>query len=177
VIPPHDLAAQYESWSALERTEAGLAGASAMALLRSAGYMSPLWWVQLLAAAITVAVLFIRLRDWNQRGVRLQFLGFVMVFCFVFNHRAERQAAVIAMCGMIVWYLAFKPPRAHWRTALFAVVYLLVSLTGSEITPSAIKQALAPEVRLSIPLTVLWLVMLADLLLGRRNSATVAESS
>ena len=175
VIAPHALAAQYESWAALERTEAALVGASAMTLLRSAGFTAALWWVQLLAAATIVAVLVIRVRDWDQREVRLQFLGFVMVFCFVFNHRAERQSAVIAMCGMIVWYLACKPPRSHWRTALFAVVYLLVSLTGSEITPSAIKQALAPEVRLSIPLTVLWLVMLADLLVGRRNSSAVAE--
>jgi len=174
VISPAGLAGQYASWSALERTEAGLVGASAMALLRDSGITWPAWPVQLAACAIVLALLILRMRDWNDRSLRLQFLGFVMVFCVAFNHRAERQSAVIAVTGMVIWYLA--SPASAWRTALFAIVYFLVSVTGSEIVPAAIKQILGPDMRLPLPLTILWLVMLGELIFARGDRLASAEA-
>ena len=167
VIPPSALAAQYRSWGALEQREAALVGSSAMELLRNAGITWPAWPIQLIGLAILLAVLLLRLRDWDDRNLRLQFLGFVMVFCVVFNHRAERQSAVIAVAGMVIWYLA--SPRQVWRTTLFAVVYIFVVMAGSAVVPDAIKNVLSAPVRFSIPLTVLWLVMLGDLTIGRTN--------
>ena len=95
-----------------------------------------------------------------------------MVFCVVFNHRAERQSAVIALSGMVIWYLA--SPRSAWRTALFAIVYLLVALSGSSLTPDAIKHIIGPQIRFSMPLTILWLVMLGQLALMRNNRRPIA---
>ncbi len=174
VVSPAALAAQYESWAALERYEAALVGSSVMELVRNAGIVWPAWPLQLIGCAVVVTVLFLRMRDWNDRNLRLQFLGFVMVFCVVFNHRAERQAAVIALCGMIIWYLA--SPRSPWRTTLFAIVYFLVALTGSSLMPDAIKHSLAPQLRFSIPLTILWLVMLGELALVRDGRRPIAEA-
>jgi len=174
VISPSALVAQYESWGALERSEASLVGSSAMELFRGAGITWPPWTVQLVACAVVLGVLITRVRDWNDSKLRLQFLGFVMVFCVVFNHRAERQSAVIALCGMVIWYLA--SPRSAWRTALFAIVYFLVALTGSSLMPDAIKQITASQIRFSIPLTILWLVMLGELALVRDGGPSIAEA-
>src|SRR5258706_996933 len=140
-----------------------------MELFRDVGIPWPAWPVQLIAAAIVLAVLILRMRDWNDRNLRLQFLAFVMVFCVVFNHRAERQSAVIALSGMVIWYLASPRPREAWRTALFAIAYLLVALSGTDLVPNAIKTVLPPETRFSIPLTILWLVMLGELALVRND--------
>src|SRR5439155_5649163 len=172
VISPSALVAQYKSWGALERREAGLVGSSAMELFRGAGITWPPWTVQLIACAIVLGVLIMRMHDWNDRNLRLEFLGFVMVFCVVFNHRAERQSAVIALSGMVIWYLA--SPRSAWRTALFAIVYLLVALSGSSLTPDAIKHIIGPQIRFSMPLTILWLVMLRQLALMRNNRRPIA---
>ena len=174
VISPSALAAQYESWRALEGSEAALVGSSAMELFRDAGITWPAWPVQLIGCLIVLAVLILRMRDWNDRNLRLQFLGFVMVFCVVFNHRAERQSAVIALCGMVIWYLASR--RSAWRTALFVILYLLVAVTGSSLVPDAIKHILAPQIRFSIPLTILWLVMLGELALARNDRRPIAEA-
>ena len=76
------------------------------------------------------------------------------------------QAAVIAISGMVIWYLA--SPRETWRTWLFAIVYFLVTITGADIVPDAIKRMLVSQVRFAIPLTILWLVVLGDLALARR---------
>jgi hypothetical protein len=97
-----------------------------------------------------------------------------MVFCVVFNHRAERQSAVIALSGMVIWYLA--SPRAVWRTALFAIVYFLVGVSSTDLVPRAVRQILAPEARFSIPLTILWLVMLCELALERNHRPPMAEA-
>ena len=174
VVSPAQLVAQYRSWAALERVETGLVGSSAMVIFRDLGLNWPAWPVQLTAIAIVLGVLFLRRDEWSDRNVRLQFLGLVLVFCVVFNHRAERQSAVIALCGMVIWLLA--SPRSAWRTALFVVVYFLVGLTGATLMPHAIKRILAPEVRFSIPLTILWLVMLFDLVSVRKPGSAIAET-
>ena len=173
VVSPHALVAQYQSWSALEKTETSLLGSSVMRLFGDFGLNWPAWPIQLIGCAIVLGVLIARLRDWNDRTVRLQFLGLVMVFCVVFNHRSERQSAVIAICGMVIWYLA--SPRAAWRTSLFVIVYALVSLTGTVFIPDSIKRVLVHQVRFVIPLTVMWLVILGELALGRRARGAITE--
>ena len=174
VTSPGALVAQYQSWASLERREASLVGSSAMALLPNAGVSWPVWPVQVIGVAVVVGVLLLRIRDWSDRNLRLQFLGFVLVFCVVFNHRAERQSAVIALAGMVIWHLASS--RRAWRTALFVVVYSLVAVTGSDLVPGAIKGALVAPVRFTIPLIVLWLVMLGDLILGRARRIKIGEA-
>jgi len=174
VVSPHSLISQYQSWSALEKTETTQLGSSLMGLFRDAGLGWPAWPIQLIACATVLGVLIARMRDWDDRQVRLQFLGFVMVFCVVFNHRSERQSAVIAICGMVIWYLA--SPRAAWRTWLFVIVYALVSLTGTDLIPGAIKRILVHQVRFPIPLTVLWLTMLSDLGLARGARREITET-
>jgi hypothetical protein len=176
VISPGDLAAQYRSWGALERGEAALVGSSVMEIFHGVGITWAAWPVQLVGSAIVLGVLILRMRDWNDRQLRLQFLGFVMVFCVVFNHRAERQSAVIALCGMVIWYLASPSPRSVWRTAFFAIVYFLVTLAGTELVPEAIKHILVPQTRFSIPLTILWLVMLGELVLVRNDRPPIAKA-
>ena len=171
VISPAALVAQYEAWRALGTVETSLLSSNLMGLLRNAGLTWPFLPIQLLAVAIVLAVLAARIRDWGDRSVRLQFLAFVMVFCVVFNHRAERQGAVIAISGLVIWYLA--SPREAWRTWLFAIVYFLVTLTGADIVPPAIKRLLVSQVRFAIPLTILWLVILGDLALARGSRRSV----
>ena len=173
VSPPAELATQYRSWAALEKTEAGLVGSSAMVLLRDVGLAWPAWPLQVLASAILLGALAYRVRDWNDRSVRLQFLALVLVFCVVFNHRAERQSSVIAVTGMVIWLLS--RPRRKWRVTLFAIIYALVAVSGTDIIPDVIKQILPPEIRFTIPLTIGWLAILGELVLARDDGGLVPE--
>jgi Glycosyltransferase family 87 len=174
VISPRGLLAQYQSWSALEKGESALLGSSLMALFRDVGLGWPAWPIQLIGCAIVLGILIASAGDWGERTVRLQFLGFVMVFCVLFNHRSERQSAVIAISGMVIWYLASPP--AVWRTWLFAVVYLLVAISGANIIPDAAKHILIHQVRFPIPLTIVWLAMLGDLTWARSTGRRFTEA-
>ena len=172
-ISPASLVAQYQSWLALEHREAALAGSSAIALFRDAGFDWPAWPIQVIGIAIILAIAGLHLRDWGDGNVGVRFLALVMVFCVVFNHRAERQSAVIAVAGMVIWYLA--SPRHRWRAALFAIVYFLVVMTSTEVVPASIKSMLASQVRFAIPLTIMWLVMVAELALVRPGRPLIGE--
>ena len=83
---------------------------------------------------------------------------------------------MIALSGMVIWYLACPSPRAVWRTALFAIVYFLVAVTGSDLVPDAVKHILVSPTRFSIPLTILWLVMLGELVLARNDRRPIGEA-
>jgi hypothetical protein len=161
VLSPGELVAQYRSWAALESGEATMLGSSVMAVLHHWGVVWPAWPIQLLGCVLVLSILLLSKVRWADRQFQLQFLGFLLVFCVLFNHRSERQSAVIAVSGMIIWYLAAE--RAAWRTVLLLLVFALVVLSGSEAMPDLIKRALSPDVRLPIPLTLLWLAMLLDL--------------
>jgi hypothetical protein len=161
VLTPGELLAQYRSWAAMESGEAAMLGSSVMAVLHHWGVTWPAWPIQLLGCVLVLGILLVNKVRWTDRQFQLQFLGFVLVFCVLFNHRSERQSAVIAVSGVIIWYLAVE--RAAWRTALLALVFALVVLVGSDAMPDVIKRALSPDVRFPIPLTVLWLAMLFDL--------------
>ncbi|MEO8909438.1 MAG: glycosyltransferase family 87 protein [Gemmatimonadaceae bacterium] len=174
VVPPSELIAQYRSWSTLESREATLLGASLMAVLHDAGLELPAWPVQSAAVITVLGVLAARWNQWKDRQFRLQFLGFVLVFCVLFNHRAERQAAVIAVSGMAIWFLASAP--VWWRVLVLAVVFALVSVVGADVVPGTIKAALPAHARFPIPLTILWLVMLTDLLSSSSRRGELSEA-
>jgi hypothetical protein len=171
VLHPAELAALYKSWGALEKSEAALVGSSAMVLIRDAGLNWPAWPVQGAATVLLLGALLYRLGDWEDPGVRLQFLALTLVFCVVFNHRAERQSSVIAICGLVIWLLS-RPP-AKWRFVLFAIVYALVVLAGTSPIPHSIKDVLSPEMRFTIPLTAAWLAILGEFVLTRHRSLSI----
>ncbi len=175
VVSPSALVAQYKSWSGLETLEAGLYGSSVMGLVRDVGLDWPPWPLQLIGAAIVLAALLAMVSHWNDRSLRLQFLGVVMVFCVLFNHRSERQSAVIAISGAVIWFLASE--GAAWRTALFSLVYALVVISGTDFIPDVIKALLPPQARFTIPLTILWLAMLGQLAVRRPPRRPVIETS
>lgn len=168
VISPAELVAQYRSWASLEAREARLLGSSLMQLLNDVGLNWPAWPIQLVGAAILLTTLILGRQVWADRQFRLQFLAFVLVFCVLFNHRAEQQSSVIAISGMVIWYLATE--HVLWRKIIFLAVFTLVSLIGSDVTPDVVKRAIPSDMRLAVPLTLLWIAMLRDL--ARRSGGS-----
>jgi Glycosyltransferase family 87 len=161
-VPSAALAMLYKSWHTLQIREAGDLGLSVMGLLHKfLGLDWPPWAVQIAGVCILLSILYLRRDQWNDPGFQRRFLAFLLVFCVLFNHKAERQSYVIGVTGMIIWYLS--TPRTLWRTFLFSTAFVLNTLIGSEISPNLIRRALSPEMRNSIPMAAVWFAMLFDL--------------
>jgi hypothetical protein len=128
------------------------------------------WMVQAAGTAILLLPLALRIDRWDEADFRRRFLASLLVYCVIFNHKAERQSYVIALSGIVIWYLT--APRLRARDVLFGLVYALTSLLSSSGVPGALKSGLTPLHRQALPVTLVWLVMQAELLSRRRGPRT-----
>jgi hypothetical protein len=155
VLSPHELAAQYQAWVHVMRVDTLVRGQSVMGLLATVIRGSwPNWPVQLLGTLLLLAPLALRRDRWREPRFRLLFLASLLVFAVIFNHRAERSSFVIAVAGIVIWYLAGR--ITLWRTAL-----LVLSSVG----------LLAP------PCIVAWIVIQLDLLRPSQSARSAPHAA
>ncbi len=142
VLSPHELAVQYQAWVHVMRLDTLVRGQSVMGLLATVIPGAwPNWPVQLLGTLLLLAPLALRRDRWREPRFRLLFLASLLVYVVIFNHRAERSSFVIAVAGIVIWYVTGR--ATLWRTGL-----LVLSSVG----------LLAP------PCIVAWIVIQVDLL-------------
>jgi hypothetical protein len=179
VTPPSVLATQYRSWAAILSSDAapharyGTGGADVYAGImglfnRWWGVRWPDWPVQLaggllLAAPLAARRASVAVASAEGAGARLRFLASILVFCVLFNHRAESPSYSIAMIGAALWFAASE--RTWWRIALVAGSLVVVDLMSTDLMPRAwYAEWYVPNLVKTIPLIPLWAVMQLELL-------------
>lgn len=174
VTPPATLVAQYRSWRAVESGDIPERWFSAMELVhRWTGTDWPNWPVQLVGTLMLLAPLALRRARWDEPRFRLLYLCSVLLYVVLFNHQAERAAFVIAFAGMAIWFAS--EPRATWRTALFVVAFVTVTLMSTVIpVPGWLKSPTAMVYRLGLPTLLIWLAITRELIRGK---VTVGNAS
>jgi hypothetical protein len=174
VTAPSTLIMQYRSWAAILASDAtphahyGTGGADVYAGImglfnRWWGVTWPDWPVQLAGGLLLVAPLAVRRVASAGAPVRLRFLASMLVFCVLFNHRAESPSYSIAMIGAALWFAASE--RTWWRIALVAGALVVVDLMSTDLMPRAwYSEWYVPNLVKTIPLIPLWAVMQLELL-------------
>ena len=175
VVSPHDLVAQYQSWGRVETVDAlaagGIASVGGGALYGGVMEQFRIWFgvswsnqvVQLIGTAVLLLPIVVRWKRVNDFDFRLLFLCSLLVFMVIFNHQSESPSFVIAVTGIVIWYVWF--PRTRWRTALMAVTIIVVSLSSTDITPHWLRQAVFVPYKLkTVPCMLAWVVMQWELL-------------
>ncbi|MEO9047344.1 MAG: glycosyltransferase family 87 protein [Gemmatimonadaceae bacterium] len=172
---PHLLAGQYHSWASLETREIHDFGESVMGMAHVwLGLNWPAGAVQVAGTVLLLLPLGFRRQLWTETpNLRLRFLASVLVYCVIFNQKAEPQSYVIALTGIAIWYVV--SPRSGWHTALLAIALILTS--GLAAVPEVIKAPLTPLIRRPLPCTVVWLVMQAELFAALRFAPSGVTST
>ncbi len=157
VISPAELLEQYRSWGALSRTDAMTRGYSVMEQIHLwNGADWPNWPVQLAGAAILVAPLG-RLSLWGLPRFRLLFLASVLMFCVLFNHKAESPTFVVAVAGVAIWFVLARKDWFTWTA--FAITMVGTVLSSSDVMPEALQEGFFEPYRFkTIPVLVTWLI-------------------
>jgi hypothetical protein len=168
VTPAATLLQQYHWWFALERHYgSALRIESLMALLSLfVPGVWPNWPVQLAGTALLLLPYVVRRADWGDAGFRRAMLCFLLLYVILFNHQAESPTFIIAMTGVVVWYLT--GPRRWYHHALMALSWVLVSLSSEVLPASVLNVCCRPYHYKTIPILLVWLVMLWELLAPRR---------
>ncbi|MEP7065159.1 MAG: glycosyltransferase family 87 protein [Gemmatimonadota bacterium] len=174
VASPAQLAAQYQSWRAVEAIDAlsvggggggGLYGGVMQQLRLLVGVSWPNWPVQLAGTALLMLPL-VRWRNWAYSDFRLRFLCALLVYMVIFNHQSESPSFVIAVTGIAIWFAT--TPRTWWHTTVIVSTILVVSISSTDITPKSWQRDFFVHYRLkTIPCTLAWITMISELLAFR----------
>jgi len=156
IISPVELAGLYGSWWQLLKMDyAGSAGLSVMSWLQ-------LWFHLDVPKTIVLAVggaLFCwplanveRFRDFK---FRLLFLCSLLIWVVIFNHKAESSSYVIAMCGVVLWYLSRS--RSGLDLVLVSLALVFTSLSQTDAFPSVLKSMFfVPYNVKAVPCILIW---------------------
>jgi hypothetical protein len=157
VVSPDVLLGEYRSWMAIQRIDAMTRGYSVMEQLHVwLGVDWPNWPVQLVGAVILLSPL-IRISYWGQQHFRLLYLASVLMFCVIFNHKAESPTFVVAVAGVAIWFVTSARDRVAW--AVLALVIVGTVLSSSDAMPKALQGKIFEPYRVkTIPVLVVWVV-------------------
>ena len=157
VPTPGVLRMQYASWKAISATDALTRGFSVMEMVHLVtGADWPNWPIQLVGGALLVAPLAARRARFGEWNFRRLYLCSVLLFCLIFNHKAESPAFVIGIAGAAIWFAALER-RTRWEWILFALIVLFTILASSDAMPRMLQRELFDPYRLkTVPLIVLW---------------------
>jgi hypothetical protein len=176
LLSPATLAAQYQSWRAVESTDAQQRWFSVMELLhRITGVSLPNWPIQLAGTLALLAPLALRRDRWDDARFRLLYLCSLLLYVVLFNHQAERASYLIAFTGATIWF-AFEPV-ARWRTWLYGVAFLTIPLMSTLVPGAWLRTQTATTWRLALPCLAIWLVVQGALLRRAQRAAHAASAS
>ncbi len=162
VVSPTDLGTLYHSWRALQQVDALDRGHSIMQQMHLwLGYSAPNWPVQLLGVIVLLAPL-VRISYWGIRRFRLLYLASLLMFCVLFNHKAESPTFVVAVTGVAIWWAVVPRARLSWTALVIVVVGTILS--SSDAMPRAIQEGFFEPYRLKVlPVLLVWILTQREL--------------
>jgi hypothetical protein len=139
-------------------------GASVMRLMHLAtGYEGPNWPIQLAGTGLVLLPLM-RPSRWRDVEFRRGFLASVLVYCVIFNHKAEQPTFVIAVVGIAIWYATSGPSSVRNVVAgsvFVATVPILIAVASPGLLRGGVD---VPLLITSACCTVAWFTMQGELL-------------
>ena len=162
---PEYICEQYREWYASLTVKNGLNQTSIaqnISLLgmvrRISGCMaySDLWII--IPGLLLFALPYLRLSQYRHMAFRQTLLASVLMFCVLFSTGSESSGYIIALVGVVVWYTAAPWKRTGWDVALMVFVFVLSSLSPSDLFPAYLrKEWVQPYALKALPVTLVWL--------------------
>ncbi|MBX2892520.1 MAG: DUF2029 domain-containing protein [Saprospiraceae bacterium] len=155
MLPSH-LWQVYEWWWELLRDDhAASVGLSVQGWLQTwFGWMPSKMGVTLAGMAILTASIFAVSRVPSAAN-RVLACASLLLWVVIFNHKAESPTFVIAMCGVALWWCVAG--KKAWEHILLWVVFVLVSLSPTDVFPPNIRrEIIQPFVLKAVPCIVVW---------------------
>ena len=158
VTSPDTLLAQYTSWRAIQARDALQRGYAVMNVVEELFHGGlPNWPIQLVGVLVLLAPVVVQRWRWHDWDLRRMYLCSVLVFCVIFNHKAESPTFVVAITGVAIWFAAISRP-SRWEWALLGFIVVFTILASSDVMPQAIQRDFFDRYRFkAVPLIVLWI--------------------
>jgi hypothetical protein len=170
------LAQQYAHWlEVLASDHESRYGFSVLGILSKWFGLDPSKLAVLLAGVLLFCLGFVNPGKFREYGNRLLFLASILIWVILFNHTAESSGYILALTGCGIWFFTQKPTR--FRTSLIILTFVVVSLFSTDLMPAEIRNDYVyPYYVRTIPVLIVWIVLMYQLILGQHVSRKDAAS-
>ena len=116
---------------------------------------SDLWLI--LPGLVMFGIPYLRINQYQNVAFRQTLLASVLMFTVLFSTGSESSGYIIALVGVVVWYTAAPWQRNRWDVALMIFVFVLTSLSPSDLFPAYLrKEWVQPYALKALPVTIVW---------------------
>ena len=117
---------------------------------------SDLWLI--LPGLVMFGIPYLRISQYKHVAFRQTLLASVLMFTVLFSTGSESSGYIIALVGVVIWYTAASWQRNRWDVALMIFVFVLTSLSPSDLFPAYLrKEWVQPYALKALPVTIVWL--------------------
>jgi len=121
--------------------------------------------------AVLFLIPFLQIKKYKDYMFRILALASVLLWIIIFNHKAESPTFIIAMSGVAIWFMMSKKNAIN--TGLFALAFILTSLSPTEFFPKSIRnEFVRPYCLKALPCVLIWIKVIYDMIglkVGKRN--------
>jgi len=161
---PDYVVGQYQAWFAdlvsknSENAESLMQNISLLGMThRVTGLQfSDLWLI--LPGLLMFAIPYLRISQYQYAAFRQTLLASVLMFTVLFSTGSESSGYIIALVGVVIWYTVAPWQRTRWDVALMVFVFVLTSLSPSDLFPAYLrKEWVQPYALKALPVTIVWI--------------------
>ena len=117
---------------------------------------SDLWLI--VPGLLIFAIPYLRVVQYKYVAFRQTLLASVLMFVVLFSTGSESNGYIIPFIGVVIWYTAAPWQRTKWDVALMVFVFVLSSLSPSDLFPAYLrKEWVQPYALKALPVTLVWL--------------------
>ena len=143
---PDYVVGQYQAWMVdlasknSENAEALMQNISLLGMThRVTGLeFSDLWLI--VPGLVMFGIPYLRINQYQNVAFRQTLLASVLMFTVLFSTGSESSGYIIALVGVVVWYTAAPWQRNRWDVALMIFVFVLTSLSPSDLFPAYLRK-------------------------------------
>ena len=176
---PDYVVGQYQAWMVdlasknSENAEAPMQNISLLGMThRVTGLeFSDLWLI--VPGLVMFGIPYLRINQYQNVAFRQTLLASVLMFTVLFSTGSESSGYIIALVGVVVWYTAAPWQRNRWDVALIIFVFVLTSLSPSDLFPAYLrKEWVQPYALKALPVTIVWFKLCWEMYTKDYNSIT-----
>ncbi len=165
LVPIDNLLWQYSNWwNLLKEDYAPIGGASIYSIWATWLKTEPpkLWLTSIGLFALLAPL--VQIKKYEGLNFRTMYLGFLMIWMVIFNHRAESPTFIIAICGAMLWFFAQENQEKNVANlVLLSIVVFCASILPSDLVPKSWTDFGWKYELKAISTTLIWLKALYDL--------------
>ena len=108
---------------------------------------------------------YLRIAQYKNVAFRQTLLASVLMFLILFSTGSESSGYITPFIGVVIWYTAAPWQRTGWDIALMVFVFILSSMSPSDLFPAYLrKEWVQPYALKALPVTLVWLKLCYEMI-------------